>query len=45
MFGLVGGLNKIIVSSREIIKDSAMINVKVEMVLILTGIYTDSPRG
>ena len=29
MFGLVGGLNKIIVSSREIIKDSVMKNVKI----------------
>ena len=29
MFGLVGGLNKIIVPSREIIKDSVMKNVKI----------------
>ena len=29
MFGLVGGLNKIIVSSLEIIKDSVMKNVKI----------------
>ena len=29
MFGLVGGLNRIIVSSREIIKDPVMKNVKI----------------
>ena len=29
MFGLVGGLNKILVSSREIIKDPVMKNVKI----------------